>query len=418
MLLDLFPTTHLQYTSLPIVGPILEGYSTWLLTEGHSRARVAVHCHTARRLARVLPQRGVGTLIELTRDQLRGCAPRRAREDAALAALVHGLERYFERALLLYPREPLSPVEQRIEVYATYLDQVRGLAPATITRHRRTAAAFLAHAGYDTSPQGVATLTAQDVEAFVRGAGQRLGRASLHNVVAEIRAFLRFLVSVGEAPVGLDERIDAPRVYRHERLPRAWSWDIVQAFLRAIDRTSRSGLRDYPIFLLIATYGLRVSEVVGLTIDDIDWRTRRFRIRQRKTGGVLWLPLTDEVGTAVLEYLQRGRPTPTKPYRHVFLRGRTPTRPLTRTALNAALAGWATRGGLARPFYGVHGLRHAYAVHLLRLGTPLKTIGDVLGHRTIESTYVYLHLAVEDLRDVALDLPAGVTDHANVEVAP
>jgi integrase/recombinase XerD len=418
MLLDLFPTTHLQYTSLPIVGPVLEGYGTWLLTEGHSRACVRAHCQTARRLARVLPQRGVGNLSDLTRLQLRDCAPPRAREDSRLAALVHGLERYFESQLSLYHPAPLSPVEQRIEVYATYLKQVRGLALATVTGHRSTAAAFLAHAGYDTSPQRVATLTAQDVEAFVRLAGQRLGRASLQNLVAEVRTFLRFLASAGEAPVGLDERIDTPRVYRHERLPRAWSWDTVQAFLRAIDRTSRSGLRDYPIFLLIATYGLRVSEVVGLTLDDIEWRARRFRVRQRKTGGILWLPLTDEVGTAVLEYLQRGRPTPTKPYRQVFLRCRTPVRPLTRTVLNAALAVWATRGGLSRPFHGVHGLRHAYAVHLLRLGTPIKTIGDVLGHRTIESTYVYLRLAIEDLREVALDLPAGVTDHAAAEVAP
>src|SRR5712671_4869576 len=96
MLLELFPTTHLQYTSLPILGPVLEGYVRWLLAEGYSRERVRAHCQTARRLARVLAQRGAGNLTEVTRLQLRGCAPRRAREDTYLAALVHSLDRYFE----------------------------------------------------------------------------------------------------------------------------------------------------------------------------------------------------------------------------------------------------------------------------------------------------------------------------------
>jgi hypothetical protein len=189
MLIELFPTTHLQYASVPILGPVLEGYGAWLLAEGHSSERVRAHCHTARRLARMLVQRGVGNLTELTHLQLRGFAPRYAREDAGLAALVHSLERYFESELSLFRPRPLGPAEQRVEGYATYLKEVRGLAPATITRHRSSAAAFLAHLGCETSLTRVATLTAQDVEAFVRLVGQRLGRRSLHNVVAELRSY-------------------------------------------------------------------------------------------------------------------------------------------------------------------------------------------------------------------------------------
>ena len=78
------------------------------------------------------------------------------------------------------------------------------------------------------------------------------------------------------------------------------------------------------------------------------------------------------------------------------------------TAVTEAFQGWSKRSGLQIPFQGVHCLRHSYAVYLLRSGISLKTIGDLLGHRTLESTCVYLRLAVEDLRDVALDLPAAV----------
>jgi integrase/recombinase XerD len=227
--------------------------------------------------------------------------------------------------------------------------------------------------------------------------------------------------SRGEAPIGLDSQIDRPRVYREEQLLRALSWEIVQAFVRAIDRTTPGGLRDYAIFLLISTYGLRASEIVGLTLDDVEWRARRVRIRQRKTGGVLWLPLTDEVATALLDYLRHGRPqlavrqyrrgfqTDPPQCREVFLRCRTPAGVLRSTAITEAFQAWSRRSGLEIPFQGVHCLRHSYALHRLRSGLSLKTIGDLLGHRSSESTCVYLRLATDDLRDVALSFPTSAS---------
>ena len=255
----------------------------------------------------------------------------------------------------------------------------------------------------------------------MRAVGPRQSRASLQHVVAHLRAFLRFLASAGEIPPGLDTQIDTPRVYRGEKLPRALPWNTVRALLETIDRTSSLGRRDYAIFLLMATYGLRACEVVTLTIDDVEWRAERLRIAQRKTRGSLWLPLTDEVGTALLDYLRHGRPAlnvrrqrvpfqtaPPRSYRELFLRGRTPTGVLKPTAVTEAFQAWSKRSGLAIPFQGPHCVRHSYAVHLLRSGLSLKTIGDLLGHRTLESTCVYLRLPVDDLRDVALSLPVVV----------
>ena len=102
----------------------------------------------------------------------------------------------------------------------------------------------------------------------------------------------------------------------------------------------------------------------------------------------------------------RGGPPPV--YRELFLRHRTPVGVLKPTAVTEAFQAWAKRSGLGIPFQGAHCLRHSYAVYLLRSGVSLKTIGDLLGHRTLESTCVYLRLAVEDLREVSLDLPAGL----------
>ncbi|MEA3291019.1 MAG: site-specific integrase [Pseudomonadota bacterium] len=205
---------------------------------------------------------------------------------------------------------------------------------------------------------------------------------------------------------GLDAQLDTPRVYRRERLPRALPWETVQALLRSIDRKTPLGRRDYAIFLLIATYGLRACEVVDLTLDDIDWRGNILRISQRKTRSPLLLPLLNSVGNALVDYLRRARPS--LPYREVFLRARAPAGTLKPTAVTEAFQGWSKRSDLNIPFQGAHCLRHAYATHLLRCGIPLKTIGDILGHRSAESTCVYLQLALEDLRDVALSLPGNV----------
>ena len=418
MLLDLYPRFHRQYTSLPVIGPMLDGYGEWLLKQGYSTDRVCDHFRAARRLARQLEQRHVRSLTELTRSQLRACAPADSQEDPNLAVLVRRLEQYFDTELSLFAKPASGLLEQRVTAYTTYLEQVRGFAHSTCHYHRLTVTEFLRHLGYEKSPTRLAALTGRDLETFLCAVGPRQTRGSLQHVASHLRGFLRFLASTGEIPPGLERQIDTPRVYRGEQLPRALPWETVRALLKAIDRTTPMGLRDYAMFLLIATYGLRACEVVALTLDDVEWREARLRIPQRKTRSALWLPLTDEVGTALLDYLQRGRAAlavrrrrvpfqsgPPHSYRELFLRHRTPTGVLKPTAITEAFQAWSKRSGLAIPFQGVHCLRHSYALYLLRSGLSLKTIGDLLGHRTFESTCVYLRLAVDDLREVALDLP-------------
>lgn len=421
MLLELYPRVHRRYTSLPIIGSTLEGYGTWLLKQGYSTDRAREYFRAAPRLARQLQQRGVRSLSGLRRARLLACAPADSQADPDLAALVRQWDRYLDAELSLFPPRGVSRLEQRLTSYTTYLEQVRGFACSTCTYHRRTVTEFLTHVGYEKTPTRLAALTGRDLETFLCAVGPRQTRPSLQHVVSHLRAFLRYLASAGEIPPGLETQIDTPRVYRGEQLPRALPWDTVRALLMAIDRATPMGRRDYAMLLLIATYGLRACEVVTLTLDDVEWRAGRLRISQRKTRGSLWLPLTDEIGTALLDYLRHGRSAlavrrqrvpfrggPPPIYRELFLRHRTPVGVLKPTAVTEAFQAWSKRSGLAIPFQGAHCLRHSYAVYLLRSGISLKTIGDLLGHRTLESTCVYLRLAVEDLRDVALDLPAAV----------
>ncbi len=198
--------------------------------------------------------------------------------------------------------------------------------------------------------------------------------------------------------------IDTPRHYRHEQLPRALPRDTVQALLQSIDRRTAIDLRDYTLLFVIATYGLRVSEVVALTLDDLHRREGWLQVPQCKTRRPLQLPLTDRVGAALVAYLREARPDAV-PCRALFLRTRVPFRALRPNAVSMVFDRWAKRSGLLIPFYGAHCLRHAYALTLLRTGASLKTIGDLSGHRDNDSTYGYLRLATEELREVALPVP-------------
>jgi site-specific recombinase XerD len=408
MLQDLFPQCYKRYLSLPILGPTLEGFAAFLFARGYPRGIVRLHLRAAGKIDERLRNRRCTSDSEITRDLLRGCAPTagRSHEDPSSSAVVHLLEAYLvEQGLLASPLVS-GPGEQRLAEYGRYLVQARGLAPSTIAAHLRTASQLFALLN-DEDGSGVSHwLTAKDLETFVCRTARGVGRGTLQHTVSHLRSALRFLATRGEAQPGLDSQIDTPRVYRRESLPRSLPWATVRALLASIDCSTPMGKRDYAMFQLIVNYGLRAGEVAGLRLPDIQWRAGSLSVWQRKSATALVFPLTDAVGDSLVAYLRHGRPQSC--YREVFLRHRAPAGVLKPTAVTEAFQAWSRRSGLPIPFQGCHCLRHSYAVHLLRQGTSLKTIGDLLGHRSTESTCVYLQLAIEDLRDVALELPADI----------
>jgi len=407
MLSELFPRSHDKYSSLHLLGATVDDFVGWLFRQGYRRYRVVQFLPYARRIDRMLWQCGVRAIRAITREALRDCGlpPGRSQDAPTLAATARLLELYLEEVGLLKvaPTAPPTASQRLLAEYRSFLEDVRGFARSTVGEHVRTAAQLLEHLDYERRPSSLAKLVATDIEAFVRIRGQRISRASLQHEIAHLRSLLRFLAMRGKTSPGLETQIDTPRVYRLEQLPRALPWETVEGFLRSIDRSTPRGLRDYAIFLLMATYGLRACEIVTLTLDDVEWRDKRIYVRPSKRPTPLVLPLTDAVATALIDYLHRGRPA--LPDRELFLRTCSPGGALGATAVAESYRAWSSRSGLSIPYHGPHCLRHSYAVHLLRQGISLKTIGDLLGHRSAESTCVYLRLAIDDLRDVALPLP-------------
>lgn len=404
MFAEIYPRDHARYLSLPVLGPHLEPFVVWLREQGYPRHLIRLRVHAAKALDARLRRDRVRRIGELTEEELLAYAPTDSQKDMYRSALVRSLVAYLRARGTLAPSASTATAEL-IGLYATHLVTSRGLSPSTVRLHTATVRELLAHVGPQRLEAKLRCLKARTIEEFLQVVGKRLGRESLQHSVAHLRSFLRFLAAHSLAPVGLDDMVDTPRVYRGERLPRALPWEVVRGFLHAIDRSTPMGRRDYAMFLLVVTYGLRSCEVVSLTFDDLAWREGQLRVRRSKVRSPLNLPLTTEVGAAILAYLRNGRPP--LPRREVFLRVRGPEGALKPTALTEAFQGWVRRAGLPIPFQGPHCLRHSLAVHLLRRGTSLKTIGDLLGHRSTESTCVYLRLHLEDLRDVPLSLPSA-----------
>jgi site-specific recombinase XerD len=254
------------------------------------------------------------------------------------------------------------------------------------------------------------------IEIFLHRCAKTNSRYSMQHVVATLRAFLQRENALGILPRSLHLQIDTPRVYRLERLPRAIPWNKVEALLCSIERSDPHGMRDFTLLYLAAAYGLRGSELVRLTLDDVDWHGRTLLIAERKNRHAIKLPLTDEAANILINYLRKARPQSSR--RQLFLRMRAPGGPLNPTAVHDVLEHRIKRSGLDLPQCGSHVLRHSFALNLLRQGIGMKTIGDALGHRHIESTFVYLRLDVDDLREVALPAPASIPASPALPLVP
>ena len=407
-----FPRSWEKYVSLPVLGSVVSDFAAWLHESGFARTSIRSHLRATKAIDRDLRRTGVRGTASITRQALEECS-RRNSDAPGVRATIRSLGRFLsERGTVEDPQQVCNLEDAIVSDYVAYLTDVRGLVPATATGHRATVLRFFAGLGGNDLAFRLSTLSPYDIETFVRAAGQHYGRDTLSHVVANFRCFLRFLAMRGLAPSGLDDHVDSPRTYRRARLPRALPWETVRALLQSINQGSALGLRDYTMLLLIATYGFRCCEIAALTLNDLDWRHRRIRVAQRKTGSVTFLPLTNEVGAVLERYLRQSRPTSAR--REVFLRMRAPSGALKSTAISDAFDRWARRSGLGIPYEGAHCLRHSYAVNLLRRGTPLKTIGDILGHRLAESTCMYLGLALEDLREVALPVPGSASKATEV----
>ena len=293
--------------------------------------------------------------------------------------------------------------------YDAWMRELRGLASVTRSTRTTQALVFLTELGPRGEQERLAHLGACDIDAYLQQRCKGLRRQTIEGYTVCLRSFLRYLHGSGRTALDLSSIVIGPRIYDNEQIPSALRPEEIQTIVAAT-RQDRSpiGRRDYAFLMLLATYGLRAGEIIALRLEDIDWQKEILRVRHSKTGAVSELPLLCEPGEAVLSYLEKARPESKR--REVFLQLQAPYQAYkSGSILNCVIGARLKMAGITPSSRkGPHAFRHARAVSLLRAAVPLKIIGDVLGHRSAESTAVYLKLATEDLRAVGLNIPKEV----------
>ena len=281
----------------------------------------------------------------------------------------------------------------------------RGNAEATVVAKDKAACRFLGYLD-EMGVDNLAALGVRDVSGFfLRQRGLR--RKTVAGMRSCLADFLAFLAAAGRAPGSLADRLPPHRHVRHESEPHLWTVDEIRRVLAVIDRQSAAGKRDYAMILATARLGLRISDLRQLELGDLDWRAKRITIVQHKTGRPLSLPLLDDVGWAIIDYVRGGRPETACP--KVFVKHRHPFDAFGgASSVASRLSRHAARAGITFPpgqVCGMHSLRGALAVAMIGNGTPIPVVSAVLGHASSDTTQAYyLRFDVERLRCCALDV--------------
>lgn len=289
-----------------------------------------------------------------------------------------------------------------LTMYSQHRTEHRGVSPATLARDMDVASGFIRSLRqHGRTPT---TVRVVDVDTFVDELSVRLSRRTVAGLCSALRCFLRFLTVIGRIRRDLASCVIAPRYRSDERPPRALPWAAVRRILRVIPRDTAIGRRDFAMLLLMATYGLGAGEVVGLCLEDINWRANVLRARRPKTDVPLELPLLPAVAKALAAYIQRGRPAHIKT-RAVFVGVALPHHRVSTSAIRSKVREYARAAGITDAAVGAHVFRHSHATRQIDAGANPKIVSDILGHRRPSSTSLYVRVAMRRLRTVALAVP-------------
>jgi len=412
---DLFRcAVELAQFRTPPLGHEMDGFCDWLRCEGFSRHGMRRRLWHALHFNQYLRRRGakdcqsieagfaerfITEHLPLCRCKLR-YAGRHVGKPSSARSFIGYLSK---RGLIAPSSQPSTPQQQILQEYLEYLKCERNLAEKTIEQHQLYLTPFLEDLGAAPA-ESLRGLSPEQVLSFFKTNAQDKGLSVRQCMQGALRVFLSFCFKRGYLNRDLAQAVPKIRTYKMSGVPRGISDEDAIKTLENIERTTPIGLRDFAIIQLLHTYGVRGGHVRALKLEDIQWRENQIRFAAHKGGKQIVEPLFDEVGESLLEYLRCGRPQ--APYPEVFLTTRRPFRPLRCPAtVSFLVAQRMSQAGVSRPKMGSHVFRHGFASRMLQQGQSIKTIADLLGHRNINTTFIYTKVDLETLKQAPLDWP-------------
>jgi site-specific recombinase XerD len=297
----------------------------------------------------------------------------------------------------------IAAVDANLAGFQSWLRDHRGISEPTVERHGRMIMSFLPSLGSDPG-----MYDAELVRRVVLEAAHRNSRPQIKTITTALRGYLRFLSAHGACRPGLDQAIPVIPQWRLSALPRYLPPADVERLIGSCDLTKPHGIRDRAILLLLARLGLRAGDVFDLRLEDVAWEDGTLRVSGKARQAVR-LPLPQDAGDALLQYLERVRPRVDD--ERIFLRSSAPYRAFSGSqAISDVVRLAVKRAGITDPpSHGAHLLRHSAATGMLRAGATLEAIGALLRHRSADTTAYYAKVDVPMLRRIAQPWPGAVS---------
>ena len=388
---------------------LVDDYETALVETGYTPHVVRFHLHSVAHFGVWIELEGVelGTINEATvaaferhrRPHCRCPATSRSRSRTVVSCIRVFLQ-HLRKQGKVQAADPPSQPRLLVSQFLQWMTAHRGVVGTTVSSYQLYVTNLVDFLGDD--PQ---TYTAKGLRDFIAKRYRHYGCNSIRMVLAAVRMFLRYLAVEGRCRAGLDQALPSPAIWSRQSLPLGLTSDEVQRILTLCPSTP-AGIRDRGVLLLLTRLGLRAGDVAALRLRDVCFEAATIKVSGKGSREVQ-LPLPQEVGDALLEYLRRGRPPIASDY--FFLRAVAPFRPfggrrpghavkyIAQTALR--------RAGIQRPRRGAHVFRHTAACQMLRADVGLESIAEVLRHRSIETTGIYAKVDIQLLTQVAQPWP-------------
>jgi site-specific recombinase XerD len=398
-----------------VLGPYFDGFAATLAKRGYSQTHAHGILGVGCLFNAFLIDRGINKgeeVSETLRDAFLDVYLADARTASryylprgyAHGCLKHLFAYLIEVGAMVPPKEesPVTPYSWLLAPYTRHLQEDCELSPNNIKQAVRQVSAFLEALGSQVRRDRFGHLSAVTVEGYVK---QHLKTSpeNLSRLAAALRRFFCYCASHGHTPADFSGLIPTVHRYRHAALPKGAEDSVLEHLLKSIARATPTGARDYAIMVLLMAYGIRGVSAAELLLDDIDWQGSRIRIRAQKGGKEVMLPLLEPVGEAIIDWLHHRFAD--SAFREVFLSTRGPHRPLSGLAISSLVRRRMQKAGVLTPGRGASTLRHSWAIRALGHDSPIKAISDVLGHRYIDTTFIYAKADLKMLREVAMPWP-------------
>lgn len=392
------------------LGIYIDGFALCLQELGYSRKQLRFRLIVIRKLSNWLIKSHID-LSDLTEEKLNDFIKTRKKQiknfsqSGNLKMLMFFID-YLRSKKVIPPSLPLiaknKPVDKIILAYEKYLDEDKGLCASTIKRNKNIVFDFLCKQ-FGNNEFKSQKITRNVILNHIGTFKEQHGPKGAGRMVCGLRSFLRYLVMIGELGFQLADCIPAMPSWRAAHLPIFLVKSETKKLLKACDRRTANGRRNYAILLLLLRLGLRASEVLNLTLDNINWDLGELDIngkgRKHRT-----LPLPSDVGAALAFYLRYVRPKCLD--RQVFIRNQPPYKGMSNpSSISSIVRRALIAAGIKSQQMGAHLLRYTAAMETLSSGATLFEIAELLGHCSIDTTAIYTKINVVSLKELAQPWP-------------